>query len=84
MPRYCYKCDNCGKESEVRHSMNDRLSDCQECSKDNSLVRIPQLTFKVEDKLNNEQVGSEVNQAIADNKQLLTEMKKEGRLNDFS
>ena len=51
---------------------------------DNSLVRIPQLTFKVEAKLKSEQVGSQVNQAIADNKQLLAEMKKEGRLNDFS
>jgi putative FmdB family regulatory protein len=84
VPIYCYRCDNCGEESEVRHSMGDRLSDCQECAMDNSLVRIPQLTFKVEAKLKSEQVGSQVNQAIADNKQLLAEMKKEGRLNDFS
>lgn len=84
MPRYCYKCDNCGQESEVRHGMSDRLSDCEECSVDNSLIRIPQLTFKVEEKTTSEQVGSQVNQAIADNKQLLAEMKKEGRLNDFS
>ena len=83
MPRYCYRCDDCGQEIEVRHGMSDRLSDCEECSMVDSLIRIPQLTFKLEIKKQNEQVGSKVNDAINENRQLLKQMKKEGRLDDL-
>ena len=48
-----------------------------------SLIRIPQLTFKLEIKKQNEQVGSKVNDAIDENRQLLKQMKKEGRLDDL-
>ena len=84
MPKYYYKCNNCDEELEVRHGISDCLSDCEECSMPDSLIRIPQLNFKVEVKKRNEKVGSKVNEAIRENKKLLQQMKKEGAFNDIS
>ena len=83
MPRYCYRCDSCGQEQEVRHGMSERLDDCSECTTTNSLVRIPQLTYKLDKKPVKETSGTLVVKNIEENRELLKQMRKEGRLDDF-
>ena len=40
MPRYTYKCDSCAAIYDVTHSMNDRMTVCDDCGEE-SLVRMP-------------------------------------------
>ena len=46
MPKYCYRCNKCNYQFEIRHAIGDRLFNCEECGFYESLVRIPQLTIK--------------------------------------
>ena len=84
MPRYYYHCDNCGGEFEIRHGMSETQEECLECSVVGSLVRIPQLIQKQEKRVDNSTSSSRVIDAIEENRQLLKQMKKEGRLDDYN
>lgn len=44
MPRYDYRCKECGFEFTKVHGMEEKLTDCIECSAKNTLFRVP-LTF---------------------------------------
>ena len=83
MPRYYYHCDNCNGEFEVRHGMSETQEECLECSVVGSLVRIPQLIQKQEKRSDRSSASSRVIDAIEENRTLLKQMKKEGRLDDF-
>lgn len=43
MPEYTYRCDNCDKTHEAKHSIKERLTDCIFCEKPDSLVRVPSI-----------------------------------------
>ena len=82
MPRYYYHCDNCGAEFEVRHGISETQEECLKCSMAGPLVRIPQLIQKQEKRQDISTASSRVIDAIEENRELLKQMKKEGRLND--
>ena len=78
MPKYCYKCSECGSELEVRHGMTERLTDCKVCNNQGVLTRIPQLTNIVRKQEQGERkTGSLVKDYIQQNKEILKEQKKE-------
>ena len=78
MPKYCYKCSECGSEVEVRHGMTERLTDCKVCDNQGVLTRIPQLTNIVRKQEQGERkTGSLVKDYIQQNKEILKEQKKE-------
>ena len=83
MPRYYYHCDNCGGEFEIRHGMSETQEECLKCSVAGALVRIPQLIQKQEMRSDSSSASSRVIDAIEENRTLLKQMKKEGRLDDF-
>ena len=78
MPKYCYKCSECGSEVEVRHGITERLTDCKVCDNQGVLTRIPQLTNIVRKQEQGERkTGSLVKDYIQENKEILKEQKKE-------
>jgi len=78
VPKYCYKCSECGSEVEVRHGMTERLTDCKVCDNQGVLTRIPQLTNIVRKQEQGERkTGSLVRDYIQENKEILKEQKKE-------
>ena len=78
MPKYCYKCSECGSEIEVRHGMTERLTDCKVCDNEGVLTRIPQLTNIVRKQEQGEKkTGSLVKEYIEENKRILKEEKNE-------
>ena len=83
MPRYYYRCDTCSGEFEVRHGMSETQTECLKCSAAGSLVRIPQLIQKQEKRTDLSTASTRVVDAIEDNRDILRQMKKEGRLNDL-
>ena len=60
--------------------MSEIQEECLKCSVVGSLVRIPQLIQKLEQRKDSSNARSRVIDAIEDNRQLLKQMKKEGRL----
>ena len=40
MPRYDYKCGECGVESTISHSIHDKLTYCGECKTEKALFRM--------------------------------------------
>lgn len=83
MPRYYYHCDSCNGEFEIRHRMSETQEECLSCSVVGSLVRIPQLIQKPEKRSDRSSASSRVIDAIEENRTLLKQMKKEGRLDDL-
>ena len=84
MPRYYYSCSACEGEFEIRHGMSETQNECLECSVGGSLTRIPQLIQKVEVRDNKTTAKDRVVDAIEDNRKLLKQMKKDGRLEDIN
>ena len=78
MPKYCYRCKECEYQFEVRHSMKEKLYDCENCNNEQSLTRIPQLTnIKRDTNVGKQKVGSIVKDHIEENRRILKEQKKE-------
>ena len=40
MPKYTYKCTECDAVYSVRHRMSERLTNCDACKSNNTLVRV--------------------------------------------
>ena len=47
MPEYTYKCNACMAVYDRRHSIKERLIDCEVCEAIGTLVRIPSLPLVV-------------------------------------
>ena len=78
MPKYCYQCEECNHGFEIRHSIRDRLYDCPECNRAESLARIPQIENKnIQHAPRNEKIGDKVKEYIEINKQILKEQQRE-------
>ena len=78
MPKYSYKCKECGFEFETRHGMTERLYDCDNCNNSETLYRIPQLTniVRSNQEVGKQKVGSLVKDHIEENKKILKEERK--------
>ena len=72
MPKYVYSCNSCSSEFEVHHGMRETFDCCTLCNTTGQLSRIPQLTNVVR----KDNTGSQVIEAIEDNKEILKQMKK--------
>lgn len=83
MPRYYYHCDSCEAEFEIRHGMSELQTQCIKCSATGLLTRIPQLIQKLEVRPDKTTAKDRVSNAIEENRQVLTRMRKEGRLDDI-
>ena len=78
MPRYVYHCTNCDSKIQASHSISEELKDCDSCSSESTLRRIPQTSFIVKKKAN-KGVGKIVEKNISESKKELEDMKERMR-----
>ena len=78
MPRYQYRCSDCGATFEVTHSIKERLEDCNSCDTLGALKRVPGsfITFSNHEK-ENKKIGDTVESAIEEAKEELEAQKRE-------
>jgi len=79
MPFYVYKCKNCSQEFKTFHSMNEQLHNCEHCSTDNSLEKIPSLLTSYNVDRERVVAGERVGRFIEDSRQLLKDSKQDIR-----
>ena len=85
MPKYLYRCAECGAESVFFHSMDERVYDCKSCDHKDTLIKIP-AKFNLANKKNKEtsaQAGSLVKTSIEDFKEDLKEQKRKLANQDY-
>ena len=78
MPRYVYRCDECGDEFMAFHLISEEISKKENCAGTCNLHRIPQLTNdpnKIKNKVR--KVGQVVNEYIKDAKKEISRDKQE-------
>ena len=77
MPKYTYKCKECDHAFETIHGMLVKLQNCDECTTDGSLYRVPSVTYSTKSKASVEKkTGELVKEFIHDAKQEVKEEKK--------
>mgnify|MGYP003127800627 CR=1 FL=1 len=72
MPKYIYRCSECGGEFEVRHSMTEVVGACVLCGS-GPVSRVPSLSFSVSKSTN---AGSLVKEYIKDVKRDIQDEKR--------
>ena len=80
MPEYTYRCAACGETYDRRHSIKERLTDCEICKVCNSLERIPSIPLILKKIPKGDKIGtpgSVVNEYITDTKEELKKEKEE-------
>lgn len=79
MPRYTYRCEECGGVFNVAHSLKEKLTDCEECP--GSLTRVPSLPYIFSSELVKDggDVGGRVKKYISDAKEELEKTKRESQ-----
>lgn len=45
MPRYDYKCHECGHEYEEQHSMSEMRTECPKCKQDALVIVVGQIAY---------------------------------------
>lgn len=86
MPRYTYRCEQCEDVFETVHSMKECLTDCIKCEEQETLIRVPAMTFiKTTAALSptGNKVGALVEQHIRDAKQELAKEKADLQTADY-
>ena len=73
MPVYCYKCNDCKEEFEVRHSMSFEDQACPTCNSAN-VFKVPSLNIEAHTRIHTNRAGKIVDNYIKDTKE---EIKKE-------
>ena len=80
MPRYLYKCEECGQHKEMSHSITLKYKTCSEiseCEGDGALTRIPSFSRFIKTvKRDGEPVGTATRDAIESARAELKEQKK--------
>ena len=74
MPLYVYKCEDCKKEFEVRHSMSHEGQVCTHCDSKN-VFKVPSLSIEAHSRIHSSRVGKVVDQYIKDAKQEIKQEK---------
>ena len=78
MPKYAYKCKKCEYTFETVHGMFIKLRNCDACSTDGSLFRIPSITYSTKSDTSTEKkTGELVKEFISDAKKEVEEQKRE-------
>ena len=84
MPRYVYHCSMCDGHFQVRHGMKETQESCQLCNESGHLQRVPQIpNIKKEQTSGNKSPGSLTKDFIEQNRELLRDMKKEARNQEY-
>lgn len=77
MPRYCYKCENCGSEATIFHLIDETVDECLACRSRNTMIK--QLTrplYKTKTEQQAQKVGSLTEEYIDLNREILNEEKQ--------
>jgi putative FmdB family regulatory protein len=75
MPVYCYSCNECGADFEVRHSMSFEDQRCTSCDSPD-VFKVPALSLSKASKFGSSRPGKIVDEYIQDvKKELRTEKK---------
>lgn len=84
MPRYDYKCSDCGLDIEITHSYKDSVTQCPECDSTsfNKVFSSPLKTVRQVTKT--KKTGTEVNRAIEESRQDLEQQREELQKNRSS
>ena len=79
MPKYSYRCNECGDAFEIFHSIKQKETDCSACAHSGSLERIPFIPLSVTKKYNNkeEKPGRLTEEFIKDATEELKQEKRE-------
>lgn len=75
MPRYHYECESCGYELQIRHSMEETLTECPECYEDTLIRVLPHVAYSVSEKIS--KVGDVVKRSIKEAKEAVAEDKRQ-------
>ena len=80
MPFYCYKCDYCNHEFEIKHGMFFIQEQCILCLGKECLTKIPSVVSgKLPNRPTENKPGSVVKKHIEEYKEELKSMKKEAK-----
>ena len=80
MPKYTYRCKECDHDFETVHGMFIKLRNCDECSTDGSLFRVPSIGYSTKNDASTEsenKTGEIVKEFISDAKKEVEEQKRE-------
>lgn len=87
MPLYSYRCKECEKIIDIRHSYKEQISlDCLHCSSQNSLIKnlsAPVKMVTVKKELPKGSAGVLVNKAITDGRQDIENQQKDLKSRQF-
>ena len=84
MPRYVYYCSVCVSHFQVRHGMGETQEKCHLCLESGHLTRVPQMPIlKKEDIASDNSIGTVTKEYIEENRELLRDMKKEARSQEY-
>jgi len=83
MPRYVYNCSLCGCNFQVRHGMNETQEKCLTCLESGYLTRIPQMPSIKRNEEQNAKTGSLTKDYIEQNRELLRDMKRDARNQEY-
>ena len=84
MPRYDYRCKECGFEFTESHSMSEKLTDCIECSTEGALIKVP-LSFitRTNDLTGASKPGEVVKKHIEETKRVIEQEKRDLMNKDY-
>ena len=77
MPRYRYKCDNCGVEAMVYHLIHEPVDECLACRQRQTMVKqltTPQYKTKIEQQ--SQKIGDITEEFIDLNREILNQEKE--------
>ena len=77
MPRYRYKCDNCGVEAMVYHLIHETVDECLACRQRQTMVKqltTPQYKTKIEQQ--SQKIGDITEEFIDLNREILNQEKE--------
>ncbi len=83
MPKYLYRCGDCGSESYFYHSISDKKVDCDECGEKDSLIKLPSKFFLSKKDVGERKVGDLVKKSINEFNSELEEEKKRLRSEEW-
>ena len=80
MPRYTYRCKECDQTFEAVHGMFIKFRNCDVCSTDGSLFRVPSITYSTKSDASIEnKTGEIVKEFISEARKEVEEEKRDMR-----
>ena len=78
MPKYAYKCKECDHNFEAVHGMFMKLRNCDACSADGTLFRVPSVAYSTKNKTYpKKKTGELVKEFISNTKKEVEEEKRD-------